>query len=470
MVSQLTYPVKVDARLDDHLSRWLWLIKWFLAIPHYFVLAFLWMAFFVLSVIAFFSILFTGRYPKGIFHFNVGVLRWSWRVAYYSYGALATDRYPPFTLEEVPDYPVHLQVDYPEKLSRGLVLIKWWLLAIPHYIIVGLLMGGAWLTIRGDDWQVAGFGLIGILTLVAGVILAFTGSYPRGLFDLLLGLNRWVIRVAAYAGLMTDAYPPFRLDTGESEPGASISVPSAPVSGPATPVEGAARQGWTAGPILAVIFGSLFALVSLGMLTGGGIALWADQTQREGGFVTSPSAELDSDAYAIVSDDIAIHVDGPDWILPDVILGDVRLRATSDQGSIFVGVARTRHVESYLNGVSIATVPDLFGYEARHLPAGNGGAPSTEPGDQIFWLASSEGTNRQSIRWPLTNGSWRLVVMNSDGSAGVAFEGDIGAEVPPLGAIGIGLLIAGGVLSAVAIALITGGITRAGRKVQPTAS
>src|SRR3990170_6898386 len=120
MASAPTYPMRVEARLDAPLSRWLWLVKWFLAIPHFIVLAFLWIAFVVLTVIAFFAILFTGRYPKGIFEFNVGVLRWTWRVGFYSYAALGTDRYPPFTLDEAPDYPAMLAVAYPDHLSRGL--------------------------------------------------------------------------------------------------------------------------------------------------------------------------------------------------------------------------------------------------------------------------------------------------------------------------------------------------------------
>jgi hypothetical protein len=229
--------VRVEAELEPHLSRWLWLVKWLLAIPHYFVLVFLWVAFVVVSMLAFFAILVTGRYPRSLFDFNVGVLRWTWRVSYYAYGALGTDRYPPFSLGEVPDYPARLQIAYPERLSRGLVLVKWWLLALPHYLIVALLMGGTtWFAV--GHWGMPFGGLIGILVVVAAVALAFTGRYPKGLYDVVLGFDRWVLRVAAYAGLMTDEYPPFRLDMGGAEPGGVLAIPRPPAEDTPPPPPG----------------------------------------------------------------------------------------------------------------------------------------------------------------------------------------------------------------------------------------
>ena len=225
-------PVALTAHLDPALSRWQWLIKWILAIPHYVVLAFLWPAFLTVTVIAGFCILFTGSYPRPLFDFTSGVLRWTWRVSYYAfYGGIGTDRYPPFTLGTAPGYPATLDIAYPATLSRGLVLVKWWLLAIPQYFIVGLMIGNwfGWTSLsRGLPWlgPIGGAGMLGLLVVIAGCILLFTGRYPLPLYNVVIGMNRWIYRVAAYAALMTDVYPPFRLDQGGSEPSPAVPAPA----------------------------------------------------------------------------------------------------------------------------------------------------------------------------------------------------------------------------------------------------
>jgi Domain of unknown function (DUF4389) len=216
-------PVSLAARIDQP-RRWSWLYKWILVIPHLFVLAFMWAAFVVLTLIAFVAIVFTGRYPRWAFDFNVGVLRWSWRVQLYAF-SLSTDRYPPFSIGAEPEYPSSLEVAYPEHLSRGLVWVKSWLLAIPHLIIVAALVGGVQVSV----------GLSGILALVAGLTLAVKQEYPASVFDLLVGIYRWAFRVVAYVALMTDEYPPFRLDQGPDEPPAPVvaSASAVPPTAPA---------------------------------------------------------------------------------------------------------------------------------------------------------------------------------------------------------------------------------------------
>ena len=476
MEGRPAYPVRLEGRLDPQLSRWLWVVKWLLAIPHYIVLFFLWIAFVVLTIVAFFAILFTGRYPRGIFDFNVGVLRWTWRVSYYSYGALGTDHYPPFTLDEAPDYPATLDVAYPARLSRGLVLVKWWLLAIPQYILVGMFVGGAGSAAgRAQDW--GGWhwwyegGLILTLVLFAGIALVFVGQYPRGLFDFVLGLDRWVARVVAYAGLMTDTYPPFRLDQGGDDPGGAAALgaaaPTAPqeIAAPAEPpsaaqttaAEPAQRPRGRARRVVLIVVGVITALLSLALLAGGTALVVVDQTQRdEDGFLMSPSEDFSTATYAIVSDSVDVDFGGSESAAR-AILGDVRIRSESDR-DVFVGIARDTDVDEYLNGVEHSVVTDIGkDPEYSHRP---GDAPRSPPGDQGFWVASTSGSGEQTLEWEPEDGSWSAVVMNSDGSRGVASELSIGAELDAALWVGIVLLVVGALLAALAALAITAGARR----------
>lgn len=213
-----TYPVKIEGSLDEPLSRGLWLVKWLFAIPHFILLVLLWLGFVVSTFLAFWVLLFTGRYPRALFDYNVYVLRWTWRVSYYATSAIGTDRYPPFHGRPDATYPAQLDIEYPESQRRGLPLIGWWLAGIPQYAIAALLGGG----MGGMN------NIIAILTIVAGLLLLFTARYPRELFDLVIGCNRYALRVTAYAAFMTREYPPFRLDQGGLEPPAPVQ----PLPGP----------------------------------------------------------------------------------------------------------------------------------------------------------------------------------------------------------------------------------------------
>jgi hypothetical protein len=454
-----TYPVHVEGRLDPQLSRGLWLVKWLLVIPHAVVLAVLWLAFFAVSVVAFFAILFTGRYPRGLFEFNVGVLRWTWRVGFYAFNANGTDRYPPFTLADV-DYPARLTVDYPAELSRGLVLVKWWLLAIPQYLVVAVFVGGIW---YGTHWG----GAIALFVLFAVVALLFTGRYPTGIFDLVLGMNRWALRVAAYAGLMTDVYPPFRLDSGPSEPGFTIPAPSAPT----TPRAGGSTSG-----ILMTVFGSFGILVALAVAAAGAGVLWVDQTQRDGaGFVMSPSERLSSQTYAVTAGyqrtgdalearSVALDVHGPSWMFAKDRLGTLRIHVAPQSGApMFVGIARTAAVDRYLGTVSHQAIRGMSGGSPEYAMS-PGAAPSGPPARLSTWAAHASGRHDIALTWPVRNGAWTIVVMNADASRGIEADARLGARLGFLGGLATGLLVFGFVSGAAATTLMVFGIRRLNRR------
>ena len=195
-------PVRVRSHIDAP-SRRLWLVKWcVLAVPHYPILIGLYLLYPLVTIAAGIAILFTGRYPRPLFDFNVGVLRWSWRLMNYRFPMNSTDKYPPFTLASVPDYPADLEVDYPERVTNRTVLLQRWLLGLPQIILC---------------WSLEPF--LQALCVVNAVWLGCVGTINQGMFDLLMGIVRWRYRVAVYVSLMRDEYPPFRMDLGNVQVG-----------------------------------------------------------------------------------------------------------------------------------------------------------------------------------------------------------------------------------------------------------
>ncbi len=185
-----TYPLVFDVEYPERLSRWLIFVKWLLAVPHWIILYALMAVAQAITVIAWFAILFTGRYPKGLFVFVVGIYRWYYNVI--AYAALLRDDYPPFSLS-AGQYPVTFDIEYPERLSRLLIFFKW-LLIIPHLIVLVVLGIVYWITL-----------------VIAWFTILFTARYPKGLFNFGVGLLRWGARINAYYMLMRDEYPPFSL-------------------------------------------------------------------------------------------------------------------------------------------------------------------------------------------------------------------------------------------------------------------
>jgi hypothetical protein len=438
------YPAHLEGQLQQP-SRWLWLLKWVLALPHYFVLAFLWVAFVVLSILAFLSLLFGGRYPRGIFDFNVGVLRWTWRVSFYAFAANGTDQYPPFTLADDPNYPARLDVEYPAQQRHGLPLIGWWLLGAPQYCVAGVFAGGfGWAAAKYWWLPPASGGLVGFLVFVAVIVLLVRGEYPRSIFDFVLGLNRWVLRVGAYAAVMTREYPPFRLDAGEQEPGGvATSLPPTPAAPTATVMEGSGGASWGVGRVIAVIASSLAIVAGLAAVAGGATALVFDKTQRDSnGYLMSDSNVYSTDTYALISDSYRTGATG-DVVVARDLFGTLRIRTRSDR-PLFVGIGPAAAVQSYLAGVR-REVATRFDAGRSDFKLHTGGAPSVVPSAKQFWVAQSVGSGAHTLSWNPQNGSWRIVVMNADGSRGVRADVAIGARFPHLLWIGVGV-VSGGVL------------------------
>jgi hypothetical protein len=234
----------------------------------------------------------------------------------------------------------------------------------------------------------------------------------------------------------------------------------APASMPPPPAIRAQPSSWTAGRVIAVVIGSLLALISVGLLGAGGTALWTDLSHRDGaGYVTSAVHTFSTDGSALMTDPIELGDPGVSWLYSEVVLGEVRIRVRpSDPGSpLFVGIGPTADVDRYLDGVSTTVIQDLW---TDTVETSVGGAQASPPGTQELWVASTSGTGLRTLRWDPTNGSWTVVVMNVDGRPGVDASADLGATMPPLMPIAIGSLGFGVFFLVGGAVLIVGAIRR----------
>jgi Domain of unknown function (DUF4389) len=192
------YPAVLEIDQPEHVANWRPLVHWLLVIPHWIVLYVLGIVAEVVSIVAWFAILFTGKMPDGLANLIALYIRYSNRVT--AYAQFMREEYPPFSFDSVPqdpgDYPgVRTQLA-PELEDRNRLTTAFrFILVIPHLFVLAIL------------GIVVFFAMIG-----AFFVVLFTGRWPDGLFTFVLGFMRWVTRVNAYFLLLTDEYPPFSMD------------------------------------------------------------------------------------------------------------------------------------------------------------------------------------------------------------------------------------------------------------------
>jgi hypothetical protein len=220
---------------------------------------------------------------------------------------------------------------------------------------------------------------------------------------------------------------------------------------PDLPELAAGRSRWSAGRVAALAIGTVLVLVSLVLLGGGATALWADRTQRDGGYVTTDVHEFSTSGSALATVSTDLGSAGTGWLYSPGLLGKVRIRVTptSADRNIFVGVGPTTDVDRYLTGVGHTVISEFWEEKTTFV---DGGATPEAPGAQDFWAASEAGSGPQTLNWDPEGGSWTVVVMNADGSPGLEVDADLGAR---LGAV---LWIAVGVLAAGVLFLIGGAL------------
>lgn len=229
---------------------------------------------------------------------------------------------------------------------------------------------------------------------------------------------------------------------------------------PRPPEAAGGRSGWTPGRIAALTIGVLLGLVGFIPLGAGGTAVWASATQRDDGYITSDVQAFSTAGSALVTEPADLGVPGFGWLYSPSVLGEIRIRVTpaAAGSALFVGIGPADEVHHYLAGVGHTIIADFW--NERVQPVG-GDAIASAPGSQDFWVASDSGAGPRTVTWDPTGGSWSVVVMNVDGQPGVHVRADLGATIPPLIWISVGLLLFGLVLVAGGSLLVVGAIRRA---------
>src|SRR6266536_3556187 len=202
----------------------------------------------------------------------------------------------------------------------------------------------------------------------------------------------------------------------------------------------------SAGRVILIVLGSIGVLFGIAVLAGGGFLLWSDRTQREDGYLTTPTERFATPTYALTRTRLEVDTNGAGWVLNDSWFGKVRIRGESPGKTLFIGIGPEAAVAKYLGNVDHASVQDIDfdPFRVTYLPIA-GGAPQGSPTEQGFWAASASGVGTQTLTWKVRDGDWSVVVMNADGSRGVTADIDLGAKLSFLLWVAIGLLI-GGVL------------------------
>lgn len=206
------------------------------------------------------------------------------------------------------------------------------------------------------------------------------------------------------------------------------------------------------GRIASLVAAAVVGLISIGLLAAGGLALWGNGEKDQDGYLSTSSDRFETRNYAVASDDLDVDLDAPGWMVNTDRFGKIRLKASSRTGRpVFVGIAPTREVSSYLRQSAHASVTDLDYSPFRATYRDHGGARRpAPPTEQTFWAASAHGAGTQTTTWKVRGGSWSIVVMNADGSRGVDVGVSAGASVPFLAALGWGLVGGGLVMLVVA--------------------